>query len=485
MNYQHGIYGNIANTIMPIENISTAGVQVVVGTAPINMLANPALAVGIPILLNDITDVQNLLGYSTDLDNYTIMQAVHAMFEVFNTAPIVVINVLDPIKHATPGKTSSGAVVNGAYTITDKGVLPATLVVTDTTGATTYANGTDYTYSFNTDGTLSLAILSTGAITPAQVIKNTYSILDPTKVLPADIIAGIDLINRVYQATDIIPAIVIAPGFSQNPTVGTALIAAAAQISTVFKGTALLDIDSKAATTITAAIAWKNTNNYANRGAIVCYPKVTTNQGKIIFMSAMLAALMQTNDALNESTPFVSPSNKVFNILTAQLDDTEKTQVMYTLDEANQLNGEGIFTALKFQGWKAWGNNMSIYSWIAAQAGTVYDPKDQFINIKRAFDWQNNGFITRYFTKIDNPMNLRAIQTLITDENQFYNPYITAGFVAGMSLEYNQADNPISQILAGVIKFRQHLAPYTPMQTILNTLQFDPTMLENALGGVS
>jgi uncharacterized membrane protein len=80
-------------------------------------------------------------------------------------------------------------------------------------------------------------------------------------------------------------------------------------------------------------------------------------------------------------------------------------------------------------------------------------------------------------------MNYRMIQTLITDENQYYNAFIAAGLVAGMSLQYNKADNPTEQILKGVIKFVQRLAIYTPAQVITNTLQFDPSMLEAALEG--
>lgn len=500
-NYQHGIYGNTAATVMPPETIATAGIQCVIGTAPVNLLTNPQAAVNVPILLNDITDAQNLIGYSSgmDLDSYTIGQSVHATFEVFQTAPLIAINVLDPAKHTTTGKTSSGAMVNGVYVpgatvngvfVPDKGILLSSLAVKNTGGSTTYVLGTDYTTSWNADGSLTIKRVPAGSITTdTTTLQVTYSILDPTKVVAADIVAGVALITRVFQALStktsaIIPATILAPGYSHLPTVGAALIAAAPNVSTVFHATAVLDIDSTAATTIAAAIAWKSTNNYISRDAVVCFPKVKTSQGKIIWKSAMAAALMQANDAANESTPFISPSNKDYNILVTMLGDNI-TQVMYTLDEANQLNGEGIFTALNFMGWKSWGDNTSIYSWDYAQAGTVYDPKDQFINIKRAFDWQNNRFITQYWKMIDGPTNFRAIQTLITDENQFYNPFITIGYVAGMSIQYNQADNPLSQILAGVIKFKQYLSPFVPTQTIINTLQFDPSMLATALGGGS
>lgn len=516
MPFKHGINVNIGSTVMPVATIAETGVQCVVGTAPVNLLANPAAAVNTPIMMSDLTDAKTMLGYSDqiDLDDYTIGQAIHATFEVFNTSPLLAINVLDPSKHIT-AKTSSGAMVGGSYTlgqtvnsvfIPDLGVLLALLVVTN--GASTpvtYALGADYTAAFNADGSLTITRVVGGAITsPTATIHASYSILDPTLVTDEDIVAGIALFNRVFQAVDAIPEILIAPGWAHNPTVAAALIAACPQVSTVFKASTVLDLDcsnqvlgviglglfpqvdveTNIDDIITTAIAWKKTNSYISRDAIVCFLKVQTPQGKIIWGSAWQAALVQANDASNESTPFASPSNKAANITGVFLGDN-MTPVLLTLDEANALNAEGIVTALKFQGWRSWGDYTSYYSYTAEQAGTVYDPKDVFINVKRGFDWQANGFITRYWQKVDNPGNYRLIQTLITDENQFYNPFITAGLVAGMSLVFNQKDNPIAQLLKGILKVRQSMAIYLPAMVIENDLQYDVSMLQAALGGGS
>jgi phage tail sheath protein FI len=513
MPYQHGIYVKIGPTVMPVATVAANGVQCVVGTAPVNLLANPAAAVNTPILMNNITDAETMLGYSDqlDLDAYTIGQAIHATFEIFNTSPLVAINVLDPTKHTTP-KTSNGALVAGQFTpgqtvgsvfTPDIGILLATLAVKNSTGTITYVLGTDYTAAFNADGSLTITRVVGGAITTATAsIETVYSILDPTLVTDEDIVAGIALINRVFQAVDVIPEILIAPGWSQMPTVGAALIAACPQVSTVFKASTVLDIDcsdevlgvtglfpqvyveTNIDSIIDAAIAWKTTNSYISRDAIVCFLKAQTNQGKIVWMSAMEAARMQASDAANESTPFVSPSNQAFNILAAVLGDGV-TQILLTLDEANALNAEGICTALKFQGWRSWGNYTSYYSYAAEQDGTVYQPQDVFINVKRGFDWQGNHFITAYWSKVDNPGNYRLIQTIVTDENQFYNPFITAGQVAGMNLQFNMADNPIAQLLKGILKIRQSMAPYLPAQVIQNTLQYDVSLLLAAMGGGS
>ena len=41
----------------------------------------------------------------------------------------------------------------------------------------------------------------------------------------------------------------------------------------------------------------------------------------------------------------------------------------------------------------------------------------------------------------------------------------------------------LKAILDGQIRFHQHLAPYTPAEDILNTLEFDPDALATALNG--
>ena len=57
------------------------------------------------------------------------------------------------------------------------------------------------------------------------------------------------------------------------------------------------------------------------------------------------------------------------------------------------------------------------------------------------------------------------------------------GKCAGIRMAYGREDNPIGNVLDGKAVFRQYLAPYTPAEDILNILEFDPSMIEAALGG--
>jgi len=54
---------------------------------------------------------------------------------------------------------------------------------------------------------------------------------------------------------------------------------------------------------------------------------------------------------------------------------------------------------------------------------------------------------------------------------------------AGASIEYLAEDNPTTSILAGEMKFRQHIAPYTPAQTINNVINYDTELLTAVLTG--
>ena len=52
MAYKHGVYTSEVATSMVAPITGTAGLQVIVGTAPVNMLKDPAAAVNVPLLVS-------------------------------------------------------------------------------------------------------------------------------------------------------------------------------------------------------------------------------------------------------------------------------------------------------------------------------------------------------------------------------------------------------------------------------------------------
>lgn len=478
MPYMHGIRVQENPTSVPTTVLSEAGVPVIFGTAPVNLVADSANAVNKLFLCKNFTEAKNAVGYSDDYDSYTLCQAMDAFFKAFNVGPIVICNVLDPATHKkTLNETI--AITNGVGVSTNLGVIKAGLTVKN--GEDTLDLGTDYTLSFNDDGYLVITVITSG-ITSVTV---TGSMLDTTLVQASDIIGsvdsetgvetGLELVRKVFPLFGLVPSLLLAPGWSQYSAVGTILGEKCEDINGSFKCECVVDIDSSSsgATKYDDVTTTKETAGYTNKHMICCWPKVVY-AGKKMAMSAMYAAMTTYTDLENDNVPNLSPSNKAFRITATVLDDG--TEINLDRVQGNELNAAGVVTAINFNGYKSWGNNTAAYP-------NVTDPKDRWICCRRFFSWWGNTFIQAYFNKVDSPTNSRLIEAIVDSENVRGNALVAQGKCAGIKMVYNAADNPISNILDGHIVFRQYLAPYTPAEDILNMLEFDPAMIEAALNG--
>ena len=65
----------------------------------------------------------------------------------------------------------------------------------------------------------------------------------------------------------------------------------------------------------------------------------------------------------------------------------------------------------------------------------------------------------------------------------YLNSLTASGAIAGGVIEFNEEENPITEILDGNIVFYTRIAFWTPAKYILNKIEFDPTILSAALGG--
>lgn len=487
MAYKHGVYIQETPTKLPKPVVADSAIQFIVGTAPINLLDDPASAVNKLIVLNNFDEAEKLLGYSDSFDKFSICQAIDASFRIFNVAPIVVVNVLDPSVHKIAVVDELHPIVAGEVVIEEEGILlDSNFIVKDSTKTTTYVKGTDYTVEFNSLGYALLKILSTGTIpTDATQLSFGYDQLDPSTVSASDIIGeydalagtytGLQMIDQVFSVKSLVPGLINLPGWSHLPAVAAEMIEKTVNISGLFKCECLLDIDSgaDAAVVYTDVADWKINNNYINRHAIALWPKVKVGL-KTYFMSALFGALIGNTDNINDGIPYVSPSNKLLNIAATVLEDG--TEVFLQVPQANELNSNGIVTAINFNGWRSWGNNTSQYP-------LTLDPKDRFISVRRMFDWWGNEFIKTYTEKIDDPLNTRLIESIIDSENIKANGFKARFQIADARIEFIQEDNPTSELLSGIIKFKQYLTPYTPAETIENELEFDVNALTSAIFG--
>lgn len=489
MPYQHGVYVEENATSITAPLTADSAVQVVVGTAPINLINKPEEAVNKPILVNSFAEAQQKIGYSNSFDKFTICQSVDASFRVFNVAPLVLINVLNPEKHNIAVTGEIKDIADSQVLIEKEGILlDDDFIVKSEDEVTPYTKDTDYTAEFDNNGYVLVKVVHGGKIATDEETKLTfaYKQLDPTAVTENDIVGGyeeatgkytgLENISQIYPRLGIIPGLILCPGWSHKPTIGAAMTAKCEGINGTFKANCIKDIDTSkdnGAVVYTDTAAWKNNNSYTHKHDIVCWPKARVGNKKY-YMSALVAALIAYTDAQNDGVPYVSPSNKSLRITGTLLEDG--TEVFLDQVQANTLNSNGIVTAININGWKLWGNNTGIYP-------SSTDIKDRFIPVRRMFDWWSNTFILTYFQKVDNPLNTRLIESLVDSENIRANGFKARTQIADARIEYSSDDNPTTNLLDGNIRFKQLLTPFPPAKTIINTLEFDPNSLTAALGG--
>ena len=241
--YEHGIYTKEQPTGMVAPVMGTAGLQVIVGTAPVHMLADPAAAVNKPLLVQSYKEAVAAVGYSDDFAAFTLCESISANFSVVGVAPLVLINVLDPVKHSTDLTETTVQVNSGVAVVAETGVLPDKLVVKS--GDVELARDTDYITAWGSDGAINIVLVEGGAGDGATVLTITGKKLDPGKVTAADIIGGVDIatgdetglevIRQVYPKFGLTPGILLAPRFSADPAVAAALQAKTKEINGVYR----------------------------------------------------------------------------------------------------------------------------------------------------------------------------------------------------------------------------------------------------------
>lgn len=482
MAYQHGVrvLEQATGVVAPIEG--TAGLQVVFGTAPVNLAADPYAVTNTPVIAYSWSEAVSQLGYSDDYAKYTLCESMYASFKLMAVAPVIFVNVLDPKVHKKDNDTATVKVEALQAVVKIPGILLDTVKVS-VKGGDALTVDTDYILEFDDDGNLVITLLASGTGAAASELTVNSTSIDPSAVDADDIIGasatgeekGLEVLRQVYPKTGMTPGLILAPGWSQNPDVGIVLAAKCEEINGYFTCEGFVDIDSGAngCKTYTKLKEAKESAGVSSNHIMALWPCVAVGS-KIFHFSAVMAALTAYTDASNDDVPSLSPSNKLVGITGTVLEDG--TEVILDQVQANAVNGYGITTAINVNGWRTWGNNTAAYP-------ATTDPKDRWFCCRRFFSWWGNSFILTYFQKVDDPMDSRLIESVVDSENIRGNAYVSAGKCAAAYIEYNEAENPTTDILNGKITFHQHLAPYVPAEDIVNILEFDTDALTSALSG--
>lgn len=364
-----------------------------------------------------------------------------------------------------------------AITLNSDTILATVKVLSGGSEMRTLKVDEDFTAARDTDGNVIVTL-----ITDTKVVDDTIEIayheVDASKVTPLDIVGGVDtltgeitgleLIGSVYPRLGVLPGIIIAPKYSTNSAVAAVMKAKARVIDGVFKATAIVDIDTDEAPLYTQAVEQKATNNLVDTSLFVCYPKVALD-GEQYHLSTQMAALLNQVDADNNGIPYVSPSNH--NLQCDSAIRKDGSEMYFGLEAANYLNGNGIVTALNFaSGWRAWGNRTSAYP-------TNADVKDNFISIRRMFNYISNSLILSFWNRIDNPLNKRLIESIVTSANIWLNSLVSSGALLGARVAFLDTDNAITDLMDGVLKFHIYMTPPPPAREIDWMQEYDPNYM--------
>ena len=219
---------------------------------------------------------------------------------------------------------------------------------------------------------------------------------DPGEVEASDIVGEVDSLTGKRSGIEALldvqgiygfkPRILIAPEWSHESTVITALKAKVDQL----KAIALIDIE--AGTTKDEAVTFASTNG--GDRVMLLYPYVKRTYGDTQVLrpeSPIWAGVMSKTD--NELGWWWSPSNKEVNGVEGQ-----EFPIDFGISDvnswANILNEANISTIINAQGWRTWGNRLD-----------ATDTKFAFISVRRTFDIVIDSMELAVIQFIDRPIN--------------------------------------------------------------------------------
>lgn len=488
MPYVHGVKTSEVPTSLLPPVQSAAGIPFVVGTAPVNM-TDPN-NVNKPVLCNSYAEAVAAFGYAAPVHDsvsglkkheFSICEFIRSQFALFQSAPVVIVNVLDPATHYTAATTVKIKFDSQTATakVEEKGIILSSIRLNtddalasdkftaafDDEGNLVLAankNGNDeYYYTLNTDVTFAANKLDPSAVTDAQIIGG---------VTAQGVRSGFELIEEVFPRFRVVPGVLVCPWRSQSPSVAAVMAAKASKINEVFSaGAALVDAPTTGDQAVSSGVAaWKNLNNVTDKKQIVCWPRLN-NDGVIYAMSTQLAGVIQQTDGNNEDVPYVSPSNQNFSCTGTCLENGN--EVFLTQSEAANLNGNGVVTALNFiGGWKAWGNRTAVYP-----ANT--DPKDSFIPVERMFSWIANTLVQNFWSRVDFPLTRRQVDTILDSVNIWLNGLAARQFILGGRVEFLDTENPTLDLMDGILRFHLYVTPPGPNREIDFILEYDSEYL--------
>ena len=356
MAFEHGVRILEQPTSLVAPVLGTAGLQVVFGTAPVNLADDPYNVTNKPIIAYRWAEAVSQLGYSEEQDSlghyrYTLCASMYASFQLVGVAPVVFVNVLDPTKHKKKNDPAEVPVVDLEATVPITGILLDTVAVkfSDSEGTQVeLKEKEDYILTFDDDGHLQITLVSSGAGAAAAKLTVDSTSIDPTALDSDDVIGvsaaggerGMEVVRQVYPKLGMTPGLLLAPGWSHIPDAGIVLAAKCQEINGYFNCEGFIDIDSteSGCTRYSDVKTAKEAAGCTNKRIMALWPCIQVGSRKFWY-SAIMGAVTAYVDATNDDVPSLSPSNKLIGVTGTVLADGETEVVLDQLQGTVRQQG--------------------------------------------------------------------------------------------------------------------------------------------------
>ena len=441
MAYLHGAYGDQQAIGTRVATESQSAV-VLVGTAPVQNLLpddNGDWNVNKPILVNDISEAKKYFGYSDDWAKYSLCEAMHVFLELAGVGPLVMINVLDPksTHRSSTVTTKTATPSSGRITIAncEDAILDTIVVKTQDTPPVEKVKGTDYTAVYNAaKKSIIIQELTAGALGSAA-LDITYYTVTASTITSTDIIGaddgagthtGLYAIKDVYNLCGVIPAIFMAPGWSQVPAVHATMATLSLKINGHWDAWMFTDIpisDNGTPVTMAGAKTWKDANGYTKKNETVSFPMVVGTDSKKYHLSVIRCANFLQLLAENDGIPYHTASNTAAGIVANLWLGASSVGKVFDDQYINEnLNKNGICSAAFVGGrWVIWGAHSAEYDQVNGDNINVSET-----NYMMLF-YLSNDFQARRVYDVDQPLSANDIQSITAEEQSRLDALVKIG----------------------------------------------------------
>ncbi len=316
------------------------------------------------------------------------------------------------------------------------------VVVKSSDGTTTHDTPADYTVDVAA-GTI--ANVAAGDIADGADVLVSYD-YDVPSAGAAEVAAGAAELIGGESVVGQAPRILVAPGWSDEAAVSSALVSAAERLRAI---AVIEGPDTTDAEAITAR------DGYGSRRAYLVDPAVRVQVGDNVVTrpnSAYVAGVIARSDT--ERGAWASPSNR--EIL--GIAGTSRPVDFHLTDPnsaANRLNEADVATIIRHQGYRLWGNRTC-----------SSDQKWAFLSVVRTADLINDALVRSHLWAVDRGITRTYLADVAEGVNNYLRSLVAQGAIVGGRCVPSPDLNAPAQIEAGKVTFDVDFTPAYPAEHI-------------------